>query len=424
MIAELRPPAAPMGRVDLRLDAGFVDDPYPTYARWREAGPVHWSEDFFGGAWVLTRHADVDAVLRDDRRFSAQRTGGWVMDTLAEASVDGPARGELQAFQQLFARAMLFLDAPNHGRLRGVVAAAFRGDAIERLRAFVEAWLAERLERLDRLDATAGFDAIAEIARPLPAEVIARLMGIADAERPEFLAWSDVLAEFIGAPRPTLELTRRAQQALLAMAGFFDDLARQRTRRDGDDLIGRLLQAQDAGTIVSRAELLAQCTMLLFAGHETTRNLIGNGLQALLSQRDQWERLCEAPGLVAGAVREVLRHDSPVQYTGRRVAVETEVHGRRLRRGELVVALIGAANRDPAVYDAPDRLDIGRRAGALLSFGAGPHVCIGAALSLLEAQAVIAAFARRWPGLRLASASPRRTGNPVYRGFVELQVRC
>lgn len=348
------------------------------------------------------------------------------------------ARGELQDFQSLFARAMIFVDAPDHARLRGVMNAGFRGDALERLRPFIETWIDARLDALEarcERDPAAPFDFIAEIARPLPAQVIATLMGIGSDDRAEFINWSDDLAEFIGSPQPTLDLARRAQRGLKAMAAYFEKLAAQR-RQDpgdpgapgdpsalGDTLLSRLLQAEAAGLIQPGAELLAQCAMLLFAGHETTRNLLGNGLHALLSQPGQWQRLCDEPQLLPGAVRELLRFDSPVQYTGRRVARDHVLHGQALKRGELVVALIGAANRDPARYERPDELDLGRASGASLSFGAGPHVCIGAALTLMEAQLLFSRLTARWPGLHLVEAPTAWSQNPVYRGLERLAVR-
>jgi cytochrome P450 len=399
------------------IDAAFLRDPYPTYAALREAGPICWSDEFFGGAWLLTRHADVEAVLREDTHYSAQRTGGWVMDT------GEGARAELRDFQRLFARAMLFVDGADHVRLRSVMNAGFRGDALERLRPFIESWIDARLEALDAR-AGASFDFMAEIARPLPAQVIAELMGIAPSDRDRFVVASEDLATFIGAPRPTLAMARSAQVSLLAMAEHFEALVALRRRAPGDDLVSRLVQAQAQGEVQGGAELLAQCAMLLFAGHETTRNLLGNGLQALLSHSEAWQALQQQPALLPGAIRELLRYDSPVQYTGRRVATERVLHGRTLQRGDLVVALIGAANRDPARYVQPERLDLTRRNVGALSFGAGPHVCIGAALTLMEAQVLFGRLLVRWPQLRLKDNEPQWNDNPLYRGLSALPVGC
>jgi len=263
---------------------------------------------------------------------------------------------------------------------------------------------------------------MAELARPLPAQVIAELMGIAPEARERFTAASEDLASFIGAPQPTLAQARRARLSLQCLAGHFEPLVALRRRQPGDDLVSRLVQAEVRGEVHGGAELLAQCAMLLFAGHETTRNLLGNGLQALLSHPAQWQRLQHEPALLPGAIRELLRYDSPVQYTGRRVATDLVLHGQRLRRGELVVALIGSANRDPARHERPDELDITRRNVGALSFGAGAHVCIGAALTLLEAQLLFGRLLTRWPNLQLAEAQPPWNANPVYRGLRSLRV--
>ncbi len=398
------------------IDAAFLTDPYPTYAALREVGPIHWSEEFFGGAWLLTRHADVEMVLRDSARFSARRTGGWVMQSAA-------ARRELKGFQQLFARAMLFVDAPDHARIRGILNAGFRGDVLQRLVPAIERRVDALLDAVIAADARAGFDFMQALARPLPADVMAMLMDIPAADRDDFLAWSDDLAAFIGATLPSIEQACQAQTSLLAMCRYFERLARQRREAPGDDLVSRLLRAETAGDIRTGAELLAQCAMLLFAGHETTRNLLGNGLQALLAHPVQWQRLHREPGLLPGAVRELLRFDSPVQYTGRRVVTDLVLQGQQLRRGDLVVALIASANRDPARYSDADHLDILRRSGGLLSFGAGPHVCIGAALTSMEAEIVFGRLLRRFPQLHLVDARPRWNGNAVYRGLRALPVR-
>jgi len=409
-VLEPRPDSAsPLGR--RLIDDAFLDDPYPAYEALREAGPIHWSEEFFGGAWLLTRHDDVEAMLRD-ARFSAQRTGGWVMN-----SGDG-ARAELQGFQRLFARAMLFRDAPDHQRLRRVLHAGFRPDVLQRLVPDIEALVDQLLEGGD---VDGGFDFMQRVARPLPARVIARMMGIERDDDAPFITWSDDLAVFIGAPMPTLQQARRAQHSLLDMSRYFQFRLARRAF-SADDLVGRLAQAASDGSIEDGAELLAQCAMLLFAGHETTRNLLGNGLYHLLSRPGLWGELRREPGRLAGAVRELLRFDSPVQYTGRRVAADLVLHGQPLKRGELVIGLIGAANRDPRCFDDPDRLDIARRAFAPLSFGSGPHVCIGAALTLIEAEVVLRRILQRWPGLQLCEGRPQWNRNPLYRGLSALRV--
>ena len=410
---EVRVPCQPI------VDAAFLRDPYPTYHKLRAAGPIHWSEEFFGGAWLLTRHEDVEAVLRDPL-YSARRTGGWVMRGSENE------RQALCPFQRLFSRAMLFLDAPDHTRLRQVLNAGFRPAALRTFAGTIEQ-MASGL--LDGLEGAQQFDFIERIAKPLPARVIASLLGMDAGDQPDFLTWSEDLAAFIGAPDPDHGLKRRAQASLLNMSASFEAmLARRRTQdarrpqTQNRDLIGHLLHAEAEGEIEAGAEILAQCAMLLFAGHETTRNLLGNGLHALLSHPEQWQRLRQSPELLQNALRELLRYESPVQYTGRRVTTDVVIHGRRLRRGDLVVPLIGSANRDPARYSSPDELDITRREGSHLSFGHGPHVCIGAALTLMEAEITFRAVLARCPGLELVDAEPNWNANPVYRGLSSLQV--
>ena len=403
-----RPPTAQRPLVD----AAFLADPYPAYRALREAGPLHWSEEFFGGAWLLTRHADVEGLLRDPR-FSAQRTGGWVNQAAAE-------RGELAGFQQLFARSLLFLDAPDHGRLRALLQPAFRPEALARLKPRIERIADELIEDLDGAE---EFDFIARLARPLPVRVISTILGIEGADRAEVMAWSDDLAAFIGAPEPSHEQARRAQASLLAMTRYFQDQLAAKRAAPGDDLLSELLKARERGEIRDDAELLAQCAMLLFAGHETTRNLLGNGLFALLSHPEQWAGLRQDPAGVPGAVRELLRYDSPVQYTGRRVTTDLMLHGQRLRRGDLVLALIGSANRDPARHALAEALDITRADPGALSFGSGVHVCLGAALTRLEAEVVLGRLLVRWPDLQLASTQPQWCANPAYRGLAALPLR-
>jgi cytochrome P450 len=392
-----------------------LQDPYPGYAALREQGPVLRSEAFFGGAWLLSRYADVANALKDER-LSARRTGGWLADT------DQSARQDLAPFQKLFARALLFQDAPDHPRLRQVLAPGFRASNWQALEQRITAHVDAVLDALP----AGPFDFMAQVARPVPARVVADLMGLEDNPADEFVHWSDDIAAFIGHPDPDLALAQRAQHSALAMADMFR-LALVQRRRDpalahASDWMSLLLQAKSRGEIQSTEELLAQCVMLLFAGHETTRHLLGNGVHALLSTPGAWAQLQANPQLLPSAVRELLRFDSPVQYSGRRVSQTHTLHGHKLERGELVITLIGAANRDPSVYTLPDELQLNRKEAAHLSFGTGPHVCIGAALTYLEAQAVLSSLLRRWRDAPRLAAPPVRQINPLYRGFERLEL--
>lgn len=400
-----------------QIDARFLLNPYPAYTGLREAAPIHWSEEFFGGAWVVSRHADVEMVLRN-QRYSARRTGGWVMNGSDRSSGERESRCP---FQSMFSRAMLFVDAPDHPRLRQILNPMFRHSSLQTLAPYIEQTVSDCMRAVDDKD---EFDFIAAFARPLPARVIGRLLGLDEMIGPDLMEWSEHLAAFIGAPEPNREMLRNAQVSLVQMSAFFEQVLSKRRGADfGDDVIGHLLRAEQQGQVASGSELLAQCAMLLFAGHETTRNLLGNGLNALLRHPVQWARLKRNPDLVPGAVREILRYDSPVQYTGRRVASSHTLHGHRLERGQLVIALIGAANRDFRRFIDPDDFDITRKEGSHLSFGYGPHVCIGAGLTLLEAEIALKAIVRTWPDLGLVESVPNWGSNPVYRGLTRLDVR-
>ncbi len=395
------------------LQASFSADPYASYREWREAAPLHWSDQFFGGAWVLTRHADVEAALRDSR-LSAQRTGGWVTQAQTQ-------RGDMNAFQRFFARALLFLDPPDHTRLRALMQPSFRPEALARLR---EHSASTTASLLDAVQNESTFDFIDRVARQLPVRVICRVMGIDDADLDQVTRWSTDLAPFIGDACPNAEQARRAQAGLLGMVRYFEGVLESKRASGGDDLISVLLRARECGDIRDDAELLAQCAMTLFAGHETTRNLLGNGLLALLQHPAQWQQLRQQPHKVPNAVREMLRYDSPVQYTGRRVTCDMELHGQALQRGDLVMALIGSANRDPRRHTQPEHFDIDRPDPGALAFGSGIHVCIGAAMTRLEAEIVFSQLIDRASHWRLADQPLEWKPQPLYRSLQRLLIQA
>jgi cytochrome P450 len=402
------------------IDSHFHSNPYPVYQALREAGPLHWNEEFCGGAWLFTEYADVATVLRDPR-FSVKRAGSW-------ANSSGPeALAELREFKRIFARSLLFVDAPQHTRLRQVMNAGFKPTALLALGPQIQE-IVDRL--LDDITFPGGngrarggpagpvdFDFMRDFARPLPALVIATMLGIDGADRADFVDWSDDIAAFIGSPTPTIEIARQAQTGLLAMNDYFRGLLPRRRLHPGDDLIGQLIAAEATGGIITTNELISQCCTLLFAGHETTRNLLGNGMLALLQHPQQWQALQQDAALMPSALKELLRFDSPVQYTGRRLKVDVEMHGTVMKKGDLAIPLIGAANRDPGKFSEPDALDLRRNQGAHLSFGYGPHVCIGATLTYLEAEIAFRNIIKRLPGLALQSEQQSWGGNAVYRSL-------
>lgn len=361
-------------------------------------------------------------MLRDPR-FSAARTGGWVRRGETQ-------RREAGAFQRLFARALLFLDGQDHAGLRRLMMAGFDGQAMAALRPWIEQRCTALMDTLQAEQAAAPerpVDWIAGVARRLPAGVISRLLGLPAEDEPMLVGWSDEIAPFLGAADPSPEVTRRAERALVAMAGYFrSHFARSpgAAAQEPAGLLDRLLLAHRQGQagLDDSVGLLAQATMLLFAGHETTRHLLGNAVQLLLAHPAQWQALRADPGLAPAAVREALRHQCPVQYSGRRVVTPLELHGQRLARGDGVIVLIGAANRDPERFERPDDFDIALPRRASLAFGSGPHVCIGAALTRLEGEIMLGQLARRWPHLALARPEMPDwvPDQPLYRGLRSL----
>lgn len=394
------------------VDASFFNAPYQAYEKLREQGAVHWSEEFCGGAWLLTDYADVAQVLRDPG-FSTRRAGGWAN------SAGTDAKTQLREFKKIFSRSMLFVDAPQHPRLRQVMNAGFKPALIHALRPQITAIVEELLNNMANEETV---DFVAVFARQLPARVIAEMLGVDKSDQFAFFSWSDDVAEFIGSPTPTLEIALRAQASLVALNQYFQDLLPERRCNPGTDLVSRLIQAEEQGLIITNKELLAQCCTLLFAGHETTRNLLGNGLFTFLQYPDQWQRLQRTPSLMTSALRELLRFESPVQYTGRRVKTDVQMHGHLLRKGDLVIPLIGSANRDPRKFQHPERFDIGRNEGNHLSFGHGPHVCVGATLTYLEAEIAFTALMQQMPDLHLAGTPPAWNKNAVYRSLDSLRI--
>ncbi len=403
------------------------------YALWQEAAAgrsLHWRDDFFGGAWVVSDYALCEQVLRDNSRFSAARTGGWVgsvsdADLAADSAAEnGATPTGHQAFQRLFARAMLFVDAPQHQRLRAIMQPFFKPSELEKLRSYIEATVAQRCAAIEAAStACLAFDWIGEFARPLPAAVIVRflgLQGVSAAEQAQFMQWSRDLAIFIGVPVADKSHWRAAQRSILQMAAFFSRVFTQ-GRVAAGSLLARLHEATQNGEM-DEAELIAQSAMLLFAGHETTRHLLGTSVLRLLQSPAQWQKLRAQPALAPNAVRELLRFEPPVQYTGRRARCDMELGGQAIKRNDLILACIAAAHRDEKRYQQADTLDIERASVASLAFGSGAHVCIGAALTQMEAEITLAHIAQRWPNLRLASAEKTDWdhSNLAYRGLQSL----
>ena len=383
------------------FDPAVVADPYPYYRLMRERDPVHRNNTV--RAWFLTRHADVDDLLRDDR-FSSD-------GTRSERYVPPPpGRGRP-------GRSMLVVDPPDHTRLRNLVSKAFTPRMVERLRPRIESITAELVGGLAGQPTA---DLIARFAYPLPVIVIAEMLGVPARDRAQFQEWSAVVVRGLDPflDRATQDAVFDARDALI---GYLRGIIDERRREPADDLITAMIAARDKGDFLSEGELVAMCNLLLIAGHETTVNLIGGGTLALLRNRDQLERLRREPALARTAVEELLRYSPPVQWTGRVATVQMELGGRRIAPHQSVVGILAAANRDPEVFEDPDRLDIGRDPNPHLAFGRGIHFCLGAPLAKLEAQIALPMLLERFPDLRLAGEpEPRPTWN--LRGLARLPV--
>ncbi len=361
-------------------------NPYPAYKFLRDAAPL-WRAPT--GQWIASSHAGCSALARDNR-FGHGRDG-----SIAPEVENEPALRSLT-------QTMLLVDPPAHTRLRGLVAKAFTARRMEALRPRIET-IVDGL--LDRVEADGGMDVIADFAHKLPVTVICDMLGIPDSDRAPFLNESTVRGRILDPVPPSREELDAANRGSLATRDYFTGLFEYRRRNPGDDLTTALLNAREADDSLTDEEIIANIALLFGAGHETTTNLIGNGVLALHRNPEQLERLRAEPGLIPNAIEEILRYDSPVQLTARIALADLEFEGQPIARGEQVIALLGAANHDPAAYEGdPDELDVARPGVKPLSFGGGIHFCLGAQLARIEGEVAFGRLLQRLPGMRLVDA--------------------
>lgn len=404
------------------LQVDFADpkvnaDPFPAFARLRREDPVHWSEPM--RAWIVTRYDDVRAVALNNAEISADRLTPFFQSGNA---------GGADSYRNLMTYLghwMVFRDPPDHTRLRRLFTKAFTSRSVENLRPNIEGIVAMLLDGLEQRSGREGAaDWIADFAYPLPAMVIMDLLGVPRQDLAQVKAWSDEIALFIGTARASPDKYRCAEAGARAMADYFRGIVRERGQEPRDDIISQLVQARDEKEALSADEVIATCVLLLFAGHETTTNLIGNGLLYSMRNRDQWERLLADPDLVAPAVEEWSRYDGPSGALARVVARDLEFGGRPMKAGQRVFAFLNSANRDEAQFPDADRFDIARAPNAHLTFGHGIHFCLGAPLARLEAQIALRELAARLPGIRLAgTGEPEWQDSLILRGIRALPVR-
>lgn len=396
------------------LDPAFLDDPYPAYARLRADHPIGWATTpaaGYAGFWVVTRYADVAAGLKDDR------FGREVAKVLPPEAFP-PIPPQHRPLYGMLAQWMLFKDPPDHARLRRIAAPVFALRPVMGMQPRIEQLVEAAMRAIpDR----GAFDIVSDFSSPLSIDIVSDLMGVPEADHPLIRGWVREITlalDLVRTPERIAAGSRRAAELI----AYFDRLVRDHRARPRGNFLDMLIAAHDQGSFLTEEELLASCVLFLFAGHEASSLLIGNGLLALARNPDQWRRLRagEVPGRLA--VSELLRYDSPQQIAFRHALTDVDWLGARIRRGQTVGFCLGSANRDGTVFADPDRLDLGRQEGRHLAYGAGIHTCAGSNLANLEAELVFAALARRFPELRVARIE--RQESILVRGLARLLLDC
>jgi cytochrome P450 len=327
-------------------------------------------------------------------------------------------RAELQPLARNYSLWMFMLDPPDHTRIRGLTIKAFTPRVVESMRFHVQQIVDKQLDAVQR---TGTMEVIQDLAYPLPAIVIAEMLGVPPEERDQFKYWSTHIASFIARGYSVPDKAFKAQEALLALSDYLKKTIAARRQDPKNDLISALISAEEKGDMCTEEEIISTCSALLLAGHETTTNLIGNGLLALIHHPDQLIKLRNNPSLITSAVEELVRYDTPLQATARMATQDFEMCGKQIKSGQRIMAILGAANRDPEQFPDPDRLDIERSGNRHLGFGIGIHFCLGAALARLEAEIAINTVLQRLPNIRLCG-SLQWLDTMMFRGVKALPV--
>jgi pimeloyl-[acyl-carrier protein] synthase len=403
-------PNEPISIDDIWGKPEFYQDPYPFYRALRANGPVQWSEQ--GQNWEIFGYAEAAAALRD-QRLAADRS------TLFFNWMDPERRATLEPLERIHQGMMLFSDPPNHTRLRGLVNKGFTPRVVDGLRDRIQGVVDDLLVEPT---AAGGMDVIASLAEPLPVIVIAQLLGVPIEDRVDLKRWSAAFAAFIGGQAGVENVPEWANEGIVALVDYLREIVERRRVEPGGDLISALLAAEERGDVLSENELLATCILVLIAGHETTTNLIGNGLLALLRHPEQAQRLRADPSLTRTAIEELLRYDSPVQLTSRLAVEPVELGGQTIEAGRFVDIWLGPANRDPAQFVDPETLDLRRAENRHLAFGYGPHFCVGAPLARLEGQIALSTLLARFPAITLESTPLEYQQTTVFRALRRLPV--
>lgn len=398
-------------------DPAVRDNPFPLFARLQQEAPVHWSDGARG--WVLTRFEDCKAVLLD-KRFSSER-----MKPFFE-SLNEEQRERVKNLESSVGLWAVFLDPPDHTRLRGLLNRSFTSQAVNGMAPNI-ADIVHHL--IDGLMGRPQVDFVRDIAYRIPATVIMEMLGAPRSEIDNFKTWSDELGLFVGSSRVTADKYARAEAAVSRMDEAFRDMIAERRRRPRQDLITELIRAEENGRVLNEQELVATCILLLFAGHETTGNLLATGMYYFIKHPEQWRDLQANPHLGEQAVEEVLRYDGPNAAVTRVASEDIDFRGHLIRKGQRVFAMINAANRDPEIFANPQQFDLRRGAGSgaalgQFAFGHGIHFCIGAPLARLEGRIAFPIFAQRIRNPCMLGPDPDWFDSLSFRGLTELPIEC
>lgn len=390
------------------LDPSVLADPYPLYARLRTNDPVHW--DYFLHAWVITRYADVLRVLKT---FSADRTP-------TPEQLESIGLEKMAPVARMMVKQMLFMDAPSHTRIRGLASYAFTPARVSVLREQIQ----EVMDSLmDGLRGRREIDIMADLANPLPAIVTARMLGVPTSDHRQLKAWSADFAEMLGNFQHNPNRIDQILQTVQGLTDYFHHAILRQCENPTPGLIDAFANAEIDGDRLSEEEIIANCVVTMVGGQETTTNLIGNGLLTLFRHPEAKEQLASDPALLPSAVEELLRYESPSQHTGRIAPADVEMGGKTIRKGQAVLAVMAAANRDPERFPNPDALDLTRSDNRHLAFGWAAHFCFGAPLARIEAQIAFGSILRRFVNLRLDTDSLEWRFNLGLRGLKALPAK-
>ena len=379
------------------VSPGFIADPYPVLRQLREEEPVYWSNAI--GGWLLTGYDDILASMKNTASFSNENRLGKAI-----AYLPPEKQANYKPFADHYAtKSLLHSDPPDHTRMRSLMTKEFTPGVVEQMRPRIQE-VVDGL--LDAAEKKGRMDVVADLASPLPIGVIAEILGVPPSDRHHFGTWADDLLAFQGVNKPSEADLSRAQKAIMEMRPYIAGMIEERRRKPSQDLMSKFVAAEANGERISETELISTVVTLFVAGHETTVSLISNSILSLLSNPSQVELLRQNPGLLASAIEESLRFESPVSRQSRIMKEDAELGGKTLKKGQMVFQMLNSANRDPAYFTDPETFDIQRQKNRHIAFGYGIHFCLGAVLARAEAFVAVGTAIKRLPKLRLVNSVP------------------